>query len=243
MNETGSIERPRCGEKESGRSGHDDFQQRDDFGNFEANLRFLDATQALQPRPTLLEIGCGKGRLIKHLLDAGHDVRECEVNLLMLDESRRLYGPLPIDPVDGTALPYPTATFDIVLSFDVFEHIPDSDAHLMEVRRVLRSGGRYLLQTPNKWTNSVFETIRWRSLTAWRQDHCSLHSARELRSRLSAHGFDTRFYDVPVVTDFFRRKIRHHLGRPGSVLLRLVNPDRLPLPLRTNLYIEATTAT
>ena len=130
MNETGSIERPRCGETESGRSGHDDFQQRDDFGNFEANLRFLDATQALQPRPTLLEIGCGKGRLIKHLLDAGHDVRGCEVNLLMIDESRRLYGPLPIDPVDGTALPYPTATFDIVLSFDVFEHIPDSDAHL-----------------------------------------------------------------------------------------------------------------
>ena len=84
MNETGSIERPRCGETESGRSGHDDFQQQDDFGNFEANLRFLDATQALQPRPTLLEIGCGKGRLIKHLLDAGHDVRGCEVNLLML---------------------------------------------------------------------------------------------------------------------------------------------------------------
>jgi len=170
MNETGSIEHPRCGETESGRSGHDNFQQRDDFGNFEANLRFLDATQALQPRPPLLEIGCGKGRLIKHLLDAGHDVRGYEVNLLMLDESRRLYGPLPIDPVDGTALPYPTATFDIVLSFDVFEHIPDSDAHLMEMRRVLRSGGRYLLQTPNKWTNSVFETIRWRSLTAWRQD-------------------------------------------------------------------------
>ena len=96
----------------------------------------------------------------------------------MLDEGRRLYGPLPIDPVEGTALPYPAATFDILISFDVFEHIPDSDAHLREVRRVLRpgggGGGRYLLQTPNKWTNSVFETIRWRSLTAWRQDHCSL---------------------------------------------------------------------
>ena len=243
MNEIGSNERPRRGETASGRSGHDDFQQRDDFGNFEANLWFLAATQALQPRRTLLEIGCGKGRMIKHLLDAGHDVRGCEVNRRMLDEGRRLYGPLPIDPVDGTALPYSTATFDILISFDVFEHIPDSDAHLIEVRRVLRPGGSYLLQTPNKWTNSVFETLRWRSLTAWRQDHCSLHSARELRSRLSTHGFETRFYDVPVVTDFFRRKIRHHLGRPGSMLLRLVNPDRLPLSLRTNFYIEATKGT
>ena len=240
MNETGSIERPSRGETGADRSGRDDFQQRHDFGNFEANLRFLDATWALQPRRTILEIGCGKGRLIKHLLDAGHDVRGCEVNQRMLDEGRRLYGPLPIDPVEGTALPYPAATFDILISFDVFEHIPDSDAHLREVRRVLRPGGRYLLQTPNKWTNSVFETIRWRSLTAWRQDHCSLHSARELRARLSIHQFETRFYDVPVVTDFFRRKIRHHLGWPGSALLRLVNPDRLPMPLRTNFYIEAT---
>ena len=99
MNEIGSNERPSRGETASGRSGHDDFQQRDDFGNFEANLWFLAATQALQPRRTLLEIGCGKGRMIKHLLDAGHDVR-------------RLYGPLPIDPVDGDT----TATFDILIS-------------------------------------------------------------------------------------------------------------------------------
>ena len=242
MSETRSIERPNRGDTESGGSGSDDFQQRDDFGNFEANLRFLEATQALQPRRKLLEVGCGKGRLIKHLLDAGHDVRGCEMNQFMLDESSRLYGPLPIDQVDGTSLPYPAATFDILMSFDVFEHIPDSDAHLVEVSRVLRPGGSYLLQTPNRWTNTVFETIRWHSLTAWRQDHCSLHSAREVRSRLSKHGFETRFYDVPVVTDFFRWKIRHHLGWPGSVLLRLVNPDRLPLPLRTNFYIEATRA-
>ena len=96
----------------------------------------------------------------------------------MLDEGRRLYGPLPIDPVDGTALPYTTATFDILISFDVFEHIPDSDAHLIEVRRVLRPGGCYLLQTPNKWTNSVFETIRWRSLTAYGGRITALSTAR-----------------------------------------------------------------
>jgi SAM-dependent methyltransferase len=217
-----------------------DFQQRDDFGNFEANLKFLEDIQALQPPRKLLEIGCGKGRLIKHLLETDHDVRGCEVNQFMLDEGRRLFGPLPIDRVDGATLPYETATFDTLMSFDVFEHIPDSDAHLVEVRRVLKPGGRYLLQTPNKWTNTVFETIRWRSLTAWRQEHCSLHSAREIRTRFSKHGFETRLHDVPVVTDFFRWKIRHHLGRPGSLLIRLVNPDRLPLPLRTNFYIEAT---
>jgi SAM-dependent methyltransferase len=243
MSETSPPERPDRGNAESGGSGSDDFQQRDDFGNFEANLYFLDAVGALAPPHTLLEVGCGKGRLIKHLLDTGHDIRGCEVNQFMLDEGRRLYGPLPIDKIDGSSLPYQAGTFDVLLSFDVLEHIPDSDAHLREVARVLKPGGSYLLQTPNKWTNTVFETIRWRSLTAWRQEHCSLHSARQIESRLSQHGFETRFYDVPVVTDFFRRKVRFHLGWLGAVLLRVINLDRWPRRLRTNFYIKATKTT
>ena len=145
-----------------------------------------------------------------------------------------------LQQVTGTALPFADRTFDIVMSFDVFEHIPDSDAHLREVRRVLRPGGSYLIQTPNKWTNVVFETIRWRSFTRFRQDHCSLHSLGELQRSLTAHGFRVRAYDVAVVNDFFRQKVHRYAGWPGAALLAVVNPDRLPLALRTNLYVAAT---
>ena len=47
------------------------------------------------------------------------------------------------------------------------------------------------------------------------------------------------FHDVKVVTEFFRRKVRRYLGPPGIVLLTVVNPDRLPMPMRTNFYVEA----
>lgn len=215
------------------------FEERDDYGNFDANLRFLSEA-GLRPGVRVLEIGSGKGRLLHHLLDQGYAARGVEVRPEFIDESRRLFGNLPVTRVDGTALPFADHSFDAVLSFDVFEHIADSDGHLREVRRVLAPGGQYLLQTPNKWTNVVFETIRWRSFTAWRADHCALHTYRQIGRRFARHGFATTFYPIPVVTDFFRWKVRRYLGPAGIALLAVANPDRLPQPLRTNFYIKAT---
>jgi len=210
------------------------------FGNAEANFRFLAATGALTPDGAILEIGSGAGGLLRTLIDRGYDARGVELSPDLIAESRRWYGDLPIQQVSGVELPFPSESFDVVLSFDVFEHIRDSDGHLREVHRVLRGGGQYLLQTPNKWSNVVFETVRWKSFTRWRDDHCSLHTPGQLRRRLNAMGFSAELFDIPVVNEFFRSKVRQYLGWPGTVALAIVNPDRLPLAWRTNLYVRAT---
>lgn len=210
------------------------------FGNNEANLRFIDATGVVTGLARVLEIGTGTGVLLNTLQARGCRVRGVELREELIDEARRWFGALPIERVNGVQLPYPDASFDVVMSFDVFEHIPDSDAHLREIRRVLRDGGSYLIQTPNKWTNVAFETIRWRSFTRFREDHCSLHTLGELTRRLTHHGFTSRVHDVPVVNDFFRAKVRRHIGPLGLMALRVINPDRLPLAWRTNLYVHAT---
>jgi SAM-dependent methyltransferase len=209
------------------------------FGNAEANLRFLDATGALMPNAAILEIGTGTGGLLRTLIDRGYHARGVERNADLIAESRRWYGDLPSQQVSGVALPFRSESFDVVVSFDVFEHIRDSDAHLREVHRVLRGGGQYLIQTPSKWSNVAFETVRWKSFTRWRDDHCSLHTPGQLRRRLNAHGFSAEFFDVPVVNEFFRGKVRRHLGWAGTVALAIVNPDRLPVTWRTNLYVRA----
>ena len=210
------------------------------FGNNEANLRFIEDTGVVTPQSTVLEIGSGTGVLLHELRERGINVTGVEIRQELIDEGRRWFGDLPVQRVNGTALPFTDASFDVVMSFDVFEHIPDSDAHIAEVRRVLRPGGAYILQTPNKWTNVVFETIRWRSFTKFREDHCSLHTLGQLRGRFSRHGFTTRAYDVAVVNDFFRAKVRRHLGALGHAAIGMINPDRLPLAWRTNLYLRAT---
>jgi SAM-dependent methyltransferase len=209
------------------------------FGNLEANIRFLDMTGIVTPGARVLEIGTGTGSLLQELIRRGIDAEGVELRQELIDQAHRFHGPLPIRRVTGTALPFTDSSFDVVVSFDVFEHIPDSDAHLLEVRRVLRPGGSYLLQTPNKWTNTVFETIRWRSFTRFREDHCSLHTLSQLDARLRRLGFEPRAYDVPVVNDFFRAKVRRYIGSAGVVALRVISPDRLPVSWRTNFYVAA----
>jgi SAM-dependent methyltransferase len=210
-----------------------------ELGNLEANFCFVQRTGCLTLGAEVLEIGTGTGSLLHYLREAGHCVRGVDISEDLIHAAEKRYGRLPITLSDGRLLPFPDASFDLVLSFDVFEHIPDSDGHLREVRRILRSNGTYLLMTPNKWTNVVFETVRWRSFTRFRQDHCSLHSYRELHHRLARNGFGVRFHDIPVVNAFFRRKVREYTGPVGLWFLALFNPDRLPMPFRTNFFVEA----
>jgi SAM-dependent methyltransferase len=213
------------------------------LGNLDANLRFLEETRLLTQNAEILEIGSGTGALLHELRTRGLRAQGVELRDAFIDQARAWYGDLPITRVTSLALPFRDKSFDVVMSFDVFEHIADSDGHLREVARVLRPGGSYVLQTPNRWTNVVFETIRWRSLTAWKDEHCSLHTLAELDARLRRHGFDSvRAFDIPVVNDFFRAKVRRYAGVPGALALRLVNPDRFPLRFRTNLYVQATLA-
>ncbi|HUF47080.1 MAG TPA: oligosaccharide flippase family protein [Vicinamibacterales bacterium] len=207
------------------------------FGNLESNLRFLGQHGVRTGRT--LEIGTGRGALLAHLRTTGADAIGLDLHHGLLVEARTRHPTLPVVRASADRLPFPDEAFDTVLSFDVFEHVPDSDRHLAEVRRVLADGGRYLLQTPNKWTNTVFETVRWKSFTRWRADHCSLHTYGQLERRLARQGFAVTFADVPVVTPYFRRKVRQHLGWPGAALLAVSQPDRWPRRLRTNFYVRA----
>lgn len=217
---------------------------RPDWGNLESNIVFLKRTGLLDQPKTILEIGCGQGRLATALQEGGHKVVAVDVAA----EALAVVPPeLDARLIEGVELPFEDDSFDLVLSFDVIEHIPETDLHLSEVRRVLKPGGHYLFQTPNKWTNIPFEMLRWSVRYGVRRmfdflkppQHCALHSYGELQARLRKNGYGYDFFDVPVVNKYFREKVRTYAGRFGVLLLRIVPIDRLPRPLRTNFYVKA----
>ena len=205
-------------------------------GNLRTNLEFLSQTDLLRPGDKILEIGCGIGSLVFELSRKGYDIIGIDLSREVIEYGRKKYGDIRLEVQAAEELPYDDESFDVVLSFDLLEHIAQVDRHISEVRRVLRGDGLYLFQTPNKYSNAIFETLYHRTLK-WRWAHPSLHTPGQLRRRLSRNGFQIQFVKMSPINEFTLEKLKK-LG-PIAHVVKHLNFRRLPLALQTNLYVVA----
>ncbi|MBI4054529.1 MAG: class I SAM-dependent methyltransferase [Elusimicrobia bacterium] len=137
-----------------------------------------------------LDVGCGTGRIVELLSESFRRVQGVEPSAGML--ARAQERPLPRDTFhrgQAEKLPFPEASFDLVLSTCIFHH-SSQDHHLAmlhEMRRVLRPGG---------WI-FIFEHNPWNPLTRWVVSHCpldagvTLYSALQIRRAYRLAGFQT----------------------------------------------------
>jgi len=210
---------------------------KEERGNLKTNLEFLAETNLLKPGNKILEIGCGIGSVVAELTTQGYDVTGTDISRQAISYGLKKYGNIKLDVQTAEELQFENETFDIVLSFDLFEHIARIDRHVSEVFRVLGPGGYYLFQTPNKLSNATFETLSKKSLK-WRRAHPSLHTPRQLRRRLSRHGFEVSFVKMNPINEFTLDKLKKRFG-PLSNIFKHTNFRRLPLTLHPNMYIIA----
>ncbi|MFA6636823.1 MAG: class I SAM-dependent methyltransferase [Candidatus Omnitrophota bacterium] len=112
----------------------------------------------------ILDIGCRYGSLIHQIYISGfHDVTGIDVCSNSVETGRKKYPEIAgrLISYSGEKLPFSENEFDVVLMFDVIEHIKNvRDFLSSQVRKVLRSEGLLIFQTPNKLINvpwSVFE--------------------------------------------------------------------------------------
>src|SRR5215213_5457306 len=105
---------------------------------------------AVRPGERVLDLGCGAGRFVAVLREAGADPVGVELAQAALDRARRNVSGADLRLVapDGS-LPLPHGEFDVVWCSEVLEHVPDTIALLTEVRRVLKPGGRLLVTVPD----------------------------------------------------------------------------------------------
>jgi len=104
--------------------------------------------------PAIVDIGCGRGRLLRLLATefpratlSGTDLLPLYFDLL---RTQNIQGLL----CHAGKLALPDASQDVVVSTDVIEHLRHPEEMVSEVRRVLRPGGRFCIGGPS--SNSAF---------------------------------------------------------------------------------------
>jgi len=100
----------------------------------------------LPPGDAVADLGCGEGQLARRLAAAGwRSVVGVDASAAQLHTARRRGGGPRYVRASLGVLPFPAATFDGVLVCLVLEHVTDLGDVAVEIGRVLRPGGRFVL--------------------------------------------------------------------------------------------------
>lgn len=95
----------------------------------------------LPPRPRLLDLGAGTGRIGRPFVLAGDDYTGADLSFGMLQTFAGRHPGARLTQADGTRLPFPDATFDAVLLVQVLNKVERWRHLLTDTIRVLRPGG------------------------------------------------------------------------------------------------------
>jgi ubiquinone/menaquinone biosynthesis C-methylase UbiE len=111
---------------------------------------FVERT-ALAPGRRALELGCGTGVFLERVAPCGARIVGLDLSPELLAKARARLGDVAsvsLQRGNAEALPFATASFDVVYGSSVLHHL-DLDRALQEVFRVLRPGGRCVFAEPN----------------------------------------------------------------------------------------------
>jgi arsenite methyltransferase len=167
----------------------DIVSQREDF------LRALDP----QPGERVLDIGSGPGFVAAAIADAVRSpgvVHGVDISEPLLAVARAHCAGRPwveFHHADATQLPFPDRDFDAVISTQVLEFVPDVDAALTEIYRVIRPAGRVVI-VDTDWDSIVWYSPNSermnRVLAAWEQHAVNSHLPRTMSNQLRHAGFE-----------------------------------------------------
>jgi SAM-dependent methyltransferase len=132
------------------------------------------------PGSRALDWGCNNGWGLELMRHSGMVPSGLDSDSARIDEARASYPHLAerIKLYTGGTPPFPQASFDLVVSVQVIEHVQEYEEYLIGIRTVLRKGGIAIFATPNR-------KLRLDDgMAPWNRHHVTEFSGAELKEKL-----------------------------------------------------------
>lgn len=121
---------------------------------------------------------------------------------------------------DATKLPFKNETFDCVIANHILEHIPDDAKAMSEMYRVMKKGGKALLQVP--YSKTIITTIEQLNINNpvlqaqvfGQEDHVRIYALQDYCNRLKCAGFL-----VNVIADEYLKQFEQSALQPEEVII------------------------
>jgi ubiquinone/menaquinone biosynthesis C-methylase UbiE len=174
-----------------------------------------------------LDLGCGAGEGTIYLAeDEESQVYGADLDHDALVYAQQLYQNQNAKFIQMNAeqIAFKGECFDGIISVEVIEHIPDPNAYLAEVCRILRKGGIFILTTPNKLRSSSTPGSLW-------PEHLREYTPEELRDLLKPvfHQVEMWGEEIPVYESHpLRRLVRRFAPVIKPILPHWVRIRALP---------------
>jgi SAM-dependent methyltransferase len=108
--------------------------------NYRDSIHFI-------PNGKAVDIGCGNGKFMRSMNSLGWKFEGVELNPLAVKACRS--SGLRVFQGDLHAAAFENESFDLITARHVIEHIPNPANFMQEISRVLKKGGRLVIETPN----------------------------------------------------------------------------------------------
>jgi len=180
----------------------------------------------------VLEIGAGRGFMTKFLSDLGFDIVGSDFNPHNLEMAREING-IKLKMLDAIHISEPDCRYNIVLAVELIEHLEDIMPNILEVKRILRPDGLYLITTPNKYIEKIYNTLLRKKKDPF---HISLQTHKTLKKKLISAGFAVKFLKMKSFTISQQEKIGK-VARfiPLNYLPKILQPTIVCVAMKKNV--------
>jgi ubiquinone/menaquinone biosynthesis C-methylase UbiE len=202
------------------------FDRAADFYDHTRSFSEPIATQGIQAildiagaEARFLDVGTGTGRVSVPLLKRGANLFGVDLSLKMMDQMRGKFPAARLAQSDASQLPFPTNSFDAVLTCHVMHLVGPWREALREYRRVLKPGGKYINARTETVGDSIQDQVRghWHD---WLKEHgytfqlTGAQDEKELNGEIKSMGAETR--EVQVVSFTIPNTVREVIDRITS---------------------------